>query len=111
MKGKGVKGAYRDEGPKHLLNTRGTQSFLLPHPPGAAPSFTVPGSVDSGKRGGCYQLARSEPQGKGRTADKLSGAWALLQAQHTTHLLPWLITAGAMEHCPAPREASPCPQT
>lgn len=39
------------------------------------------GRVDSGSRGGCYQLSRSEPQGKGRVADKLSGAWEPLQAQ------------------------------
>lgn len=56
---------------------------------GSATSFI--GNVDSGRRGGCYQLTRSEPQGKGRAADKLSGAWELRQAR--AHDLPSFVLA------------------
>ena len=81
-----AKGACWDEA-KHTrhLGDKTASSPLS----GSTTSFI--GNVDSGRRRGCYQLTRSESQGKGREADKLSGAWELCQAR--AHDLPCFVLA------------------
>lgn len=93
-----------------------------PAPTGAAPASQQPPhprSVDSGRRGRCYQLTRPQCQGKGRAADKLSGAWKLLQVQTTCLLFSGPRQLGLWRTAqlrPGPGRgrkemASPCPHS